>query len=314
MPARKQTPSRQSNSLLDFFSRGQDPSLASKKRKVSQSPRGSLSEGASYSLAVGSDNSCPVVISDDEGERTEALAARNQLGTAIHQDMPEVEVASRNSTPGSVDVARSTDNDGLRRRKSSRSSELEHRPVFGPLPAPSLPDPFPGVPNFKPPSTWPTIIPTGESAHNRLDTAVDADEAFEVESNALSAPSKRQSQPYASPSSQPVAEELAALEDEWNEGDEEGMGMDDPEDEGAETGTEVDSQSVHYIDVDLDFPGPSRERRRSVANGILGEKEEQVESQACPVCDRRFQPDQTDVSLLCHIIRTIRLADKISTS
>jgi hypothetical protein len=120
------------------------------------------------------------------------------------------------------------------------------------------------------------------------------EEAVGAESNALPGPSKPRFHPTACPSSPPVAEELAALEDDWNEGDEEGMGMEDPEDEGVDTGTEADTQSVHFIDVDLDVPAPSRERKRSGANGTKGDIVE-MEFQACPVCDKRFQPDQTDV-------------------
>ncbi len=178
------------------------------------------------------------------------------------------------------------ESNNLRHRTSSKSPTVSSRPAYGPIPPPSTPVTFPGHPNVKPMSTWPTIISTTAAEQEDDFVAPDALEA------PLPIPSTRSLAVTDSQNTSPITENLTALEDDWNEGDEEGMGMEDPDEDGVETGTEGETGSVNVIDVDLDVEinGGNKKRKGK-------EVEMESEDMQCPVCAKGFRKGQSEVSL-----------------
>ncbi len=103
------------------------------------------------------------------------------------------------------------------------------------------------------------------------------------------------------PPTSPIADNLEALEDEWDEGDEEGMGMEDPEDElataGSVSGFDTGTESVNRVEGEVDVcPRAAAKRKRARGNADESDREiEGAEHQACPVCGKVFAADQADV-------------------
>lgn len=248
--------------------------------------------------AVGGDSSAdPVVISSDEEDAlvrsTEARAKRQRT---VQSPVPAL--------PCSPGAGPSRSRSPLPTNACSPASK-----TFGPSPPPSVPsDPprpvFAGAPDFQPPPTWPNIINT---ASNPLEDMEDDDEGvvdvggdtdsqhpgmFEEDDNATQDPGDDRDDPEVDdsgvdmgveeiPPERPEPDsdlELAGgprrksidLTMEWDEGDDEGMGMEEPD--------------------DCDDP-PSKTGRVADTNRTNGDP-----SDKCPVCSASIKGKTKTVS------------------
>lgn len=166
------------------------------------------------------------------------------------------------------------------------------RPVAGP-PLPPKPEEsrpaFEGVPEFKPPPTWPNIINTALDLDQEYDDGVNANVDGNSDNDADSQHPGMFDEDVLDDGSDPEAE-VPAIEQpepenlghmrggsidltmEWDEGDDEGMGMEEPDD---------------YDDP----PERSYRRPRKGVNGKVGK---------CPVCSKSMKGKKENVRVPHH--------------
>lgn len=169
-PAKKKnsTPSS-SNTILNFFSKSPadtpvrrrsdvkvEPGLDTVFRRTSSASR----KGKEKAILSGGNEADPVIISDDEIQEMEPVFSGS---TEVKQSPPPrpLAVPTEPSAPDSP--------------SSPHAGPSQHRPRSCSPPPPTdgispEPPPFPAVPDFRPPSTWPKIINTcGPSGHDGED-------------------------------------------------------------------------------------------------------------------------------------------------
>lgn len=235
---------------------------------------------------IGGDNSAdPVVISSDEDDNTPAKRQRTVRSPTLHVDRPP-------ASPGA----------GPSRSRSPpiliNGSCSPQPKVFGPTPPPKPESPrpaFEGVPNFQPPPNWPSIVNTASNPEEELDEDeddrggddadsqhpgmfdeddqgepdVDDGDGAEIEVDGETVeevPPERPAETLGAPRG-----ESLDLTMEWDEGDDEGMGMEEPDD---------------YDDR------PSRPGSRVGAKSKNGEKVDK-----CPMCSKSMKGQSGAVSL-----------------
>lgn len=240
-------------SLLNFFSKSPVNGTTTTKRRGSVKEDSGLERKPSLELrgkgkekeAVDGSSMDPVVISDDEEPRQSPRTTeskKRRLSPPVHA--PEI-----------VDVT------------SSPGAGPSRLPLRSPSPLPGhskLPPPIAGLPEFEPPPTWPQIvntaeipggdeeeedddedaIPPSDPEDGREDgedppeesgaIAIDIDEEPEIEIMPIETPTKLDAGGSGAPFG--GAGSGIDFDMEWNEGDDEGMGM---EEEGDEEASEI---------------------------------------------------------------------------
>lgn len=257
---------------------------------------GGSSRKGKEKAVVGGDNSAdPVVISSDEEDTAPVKRQRT-----VRSPRPDGDVLP--ASPGA----------GPSRSQSppivtTKSDTSPTAKAFGPVPPPKPESPrpvFEGVPDFKPPSNWPSIVNTASNPNEELDDDDDygngGDDAdsqhpgmfeeeedpsdsrdrditgeghgdgdgseIEVDGEAIEEiPPERPLETLGRPRG-----ESLDLTMEWDEGDDEGMGMEEPD--------------------DYDDP-PSRPESRAGAKSKPGEKVDK-----CPMCSKSMKGKSGAVS------------------
>lgn len=241
-----------SNTLLDFFNKS---STTAGKGATPSRPKGK--DKGNLPTTNGSARDPVIIVDSDE----EDIAPIDVKPTMVSPPLPE---------PLIVDVPMA----GPSRLPRSIS----------PIPVNEPPhNPFPNLPDFKPPSTWPTIVSTADQEEENLeyddnrdgsvidvDSDDDLDETIDDEIEISNPHPVLSSHPLTVPAPAGGLDEFdPGLE--WDEPDE-GMGM---EEEGDEEASDI-----------IATPPPVVKRRK--LNGSTGKMEE------CPVCGKslRGQPNE----------------------
>lgn len=256
---------------------------------VSGRTNGSNTSRKGKERALGGDTSAdPVVISSDEEGEAKSRPKRQKI---VETEWPARQPVAADipSSPGA----------GPSRSPSIRSCSPKELRSASKETSEHVRPPFAGLPAFQPPPSWPRIINTAEDLNDdddddRIDGDGDNDAdsqhpgMFDEDENDTQDPGDdgqvvddEVSSTEAPPIEQPEEENLAAvsrggsidLTMEWDEGNDEGMGMEEPDD---------------YDDP----PVPSRKQS---GKGARGGKAKQVDK--CPVCSTSMKGKKDNVCL-----------------
>lgn len=234
----------QDASILSFFTRTPGPK-----------PLGSETGGKRRRSAVDEDVK-PVVGRDRSSKTANGKALGVEENPVVISDSDE-----------DVTVSPSLLAAGKKRHRAS--SSVKHS--AGSVSTTGAPTAFPSFPDFKPPSTWPEIVNTASNPYE-LDQAEDE----------LASVIPPETPPVPSRSNSTTASTILGV-DEWDEGDDEGMGMDDGDDYRGEDPDEGDDVSEIV---------PVEPPKRILSTGD--------KAPTCPICGKSMKGKGSAVSAVCY--------------